>query len=314
MMANRIHTPVLIESFLELGFPASGKTFVDVTFGMGGHTKALIEKFTGIKHCIGIDQDQQVLDLSKASFSDPRVTRFHGRASQIRNILEKPGLDGTDGILMDLGVSSLQLDRAERGFSFMHEGPLDMRMDTEAGVTACDIVNEYPAESLTEIFFKFGEERFSRLIAEAIVKERSRKPVKTTAELAGIIEKSIPARFRKKSAIHPATRVFQAIRIVVNNELDELEAALPEFVRCLKPGGRLSVIAFHSLEDRIVKNFFKAASLKCVCPPVFPVCRCNTKPSLRVVNPKPITANDSECETNPRARSAKLRIAEKLQE
>jgi len=227
-------------------------------------------------------------------------------------LLERFGIKGVDGVLLDLGVSSWQLDNPARGFSFTRPGPLDMRMNKDEGVTAADLVNNLTKEELAKIFFEYGEEKFSRRIADAIVRERSDNPLTTTARLAEIVVEAIPAQNRRKSLIHPATRVFQALRIAVNKELEEIENFLSIVLGCLNPGGHLSIISFHSLEDRLVKNFMQKHQKGCECPPQFPVCICGKKPQLKILTGKAIFAEDSEIAENPRARSARLRAACKI--
>ncbi|MBF0499038.1 MAG: 16S rRNA (cytosine(1402)-N(4))-methyltransferase RsmH [Candidatus Riflebacteria bacterium] len=307
-----VHLPVLPKAILEHGFPADGRVFVDGTFGMGGHTRLILEYFPGIERAIGLDRDARILALSATDFNDPRLERVHAQASALGHVLEDRNISGIDGFLLDLGVSSYQLDTPDRGFSFMRSGPLDMRMDTNAGLTAADLVNTLPEDRLVTIFFRYGEERLSRRIAAAIVRRRAESPFYTTLDLAETIVAAFPAAARRSLGIHPATRVFQALRIAVNDELGELEKALEAGIAALNPCGRIAVISFHSLEDRIVKERFFSGAHPCQCPPTFPVCNCHKKPVLRLITRKPLTADLEEITTNPRARSAKLRIAEKL--
>ena len=306
------HLPVLTGPILELAFPPHGRIFVDGTFGLGGHSKALLGRFPAIERVLGVDRDADVLRLSGENLSDPRVERIHARASEIPAILRDRGIPGVDGILLDLGVSSYQLDTAERGFSFMRPGPLDMRMDRHTGTSAAGIVNTASERELADIFFRYGEERLARRIADAIVRRRATAPFSTTEELAEVVSSAYPARLRRASPIHPATRVFQALRIAVNEELDELRQALDGAIASLLPGGRIAVISFHSLEDRIVKQTFAAAFRPCTCPPKLAVCVCGRLPTLRPLTGKPVIASLEETTGNPRARSARLRIAEKL--
>ena len=306
------HLPVLTGPILELAFPPHGRIFVDGTFGLGGHSRALLERFPTIERLLGIDRDADALRLSGETFSDPRVERIHACASAIPEILRERGIPGVDGILLDLGVSSFQLDTADRGFSFMRPGPLDMRMNRHSGTTAAEIVNTASERELADIFFRYGEERLSRRIAEAIVRRRATASLATTEELAELVSSVYPTRLRRESPIHPATRVFQALRIAVNEELDELRQALDGAIASLLPGGRIAVISFHSLEDRIVKQAFVSAFHPCTCPPKLAVCVCGRRPTLGPVTRKPVTAGLDETAANPRARSAKLRVAEKL--
>jgi 16S rRNA (cytosine1402-N4)-methyltransferase len=262
---------------------------------------------------IGIDQDVQAIEHAGqrlASFP-VKLSLIHGNFRDIDTILKELGVDQVDGLLYDLGVSSPQLDQAERGFSYQHDAPLDMRMDQSQDFTAYDLINTYSEEQLADIIFRYGEERFSRRIARAIVKKRESGPITTTGELADLIKSSIPAKARQKGP-HPAKRTFQAIRIAVNDELSAFSESLSRGIPLLKQGGRIAVITFHSLEDRICKLFFKQQSDPCVCPPGLPQCVCGKQPTLKIVTKKPIIPARDEVEHNPRARSAKLRVAEKL--
>ncbi len=305
------HIPVLLDQVVDLAFPEGGRTFADVTFGLGGHTKALLARYPSIRRVVAIDRDMDILRRSETTAPDARITRVHGRSTELRDVLAELGIASVDGILADLGVSSPQLDESGRGFSFTRDGPLDMRMDrSSGGATAADLVNTAPEFELSRIFHEYGEERHSRRIASAIAKRRESNPFTTTADLAKFIEVVAPAR--GFGAIHPATRVFQALRIAVNDELAELERFLPMALSVLAPGGRLAVISFHSLEDRIVKTFFAAEQKGCTCPPKFPVCVCGNRPTLEILTRKPVTADEAETAANPRARSAKLRVAQKL--
>ena len=306
------HQPVLTGPITELAFPAGGRIFVDGTFGLGGHSKAMLEHFPSIERLLGIDRDSEILGFSRESLIDARIERIHARASEIPNLLRDRWIPGVDGILLDLGVSSYQLDTTDRGFSFMRPGPLDMRMNRQSGMSAADVVNTASEKRLAEIFFQYGEERLSRRIAEAIVRQRAIAPFSTTDALAEVVSSAYPARLRRESSIHPATRVFQALRILVNEELDELHKALDGALQSLLPGGRIAVISFHSLGDRIVKQTFARAVHPCTCPPKLAVCVCKRQATLKLITHKPITADLDEIATNPRARSAKLRIAEKL--
>lgn len=305
------HIPVLLDQVVDLAFPEGGQMFADVTFGLGGHTKALLERYPTIRRVVAIDRDMDILRRSEKTAPDARITRFHGRSTELCDILGELGIASVDGILADLGVSSPQFDESDRGFSFTRDGPLDMRMDrSSGGTTAADLVNTAPEFELSRIFHEYGEERHSRRIASAIAKRRETNPFATTAELAKFIEAVAPAR--GYGAIHPATRVFQALRIAVNDELAELERFLPIALSVLAPGGRLAVISFHSLEDRIVKTFFAGQQKGCTCPPKFPVCVCGKRSTIEILTRKPVTADEAETAANPRARSAKLRVARKL--
>lgn len=306
------HKPVLLNEVLKYVLPPNPETFADVTLGLAGHTKSVLEKYPALKVAVGIDKDGEILKYSEERCSDPRLKRFKAAASDILSVMNKAGLSGFDGILADLGVSSYQLNAPQRGFSFMNSGLLDMRMDQEFGTTAADLVNNLDEQELAKIFFEYGEEKFSRKIAKLIVEKRTEKPIKTTEELAQIAMDSIPAKEKNRMKIHPATKIFQALRIKVNGELDELSAFLPAALEALNPGGRLTVISFHSLEDRIVKHFFNQMKQGCVCPPKFPICTCGKKPVIEILTSKAVFAEDSEIEENPRARSARLRSCRKL--
>ena len=284
---------------------------IDGTLGAGGHTAALLDH--GVREVLALDCDPQALALARANLAPygDRVHIVHASYTEMADEAARLGWQGVDAILLDLGVSSMQLDTPERGFAFRSEGPLDMRFDPSGSggsrPTAADLVNTLDEHDLADLFFHYGEERDSRRLARAIVRER---PYSTTQELAAVIEQAAPRRHDQK--IHPATRVFQALRIAVNDELAGIEQVLPQAVRLLRPGGRLAVIAFHSLEDRIVKDAFRLASTDCICPPKMPICTCGHHASVRLITRKPITASEAEIAQNPRSRSAKLRVVEKL--
>ena len=285
--------------------------YVDCTLGGGGHSKLIASKLDPEGMIIGIDQDAEAIDAAKLRLADVgcQVQIVHSNFSRLDDVLDDLGADKVDGILFDLGVSSHQIDTAERGFSYMHDAPLDMRMDRSQNLTAYDVLNTYDEESLYKIFHEYGEERFSNRIAKAIINARKDKPVDTTGELVKLIEKAVP--FINKKSGHPAKRVFQAVRIEVNNELNILNDTVQSAVNHLKSGGRIAIITFHSLEDRIIKNTFKTMASDCICPKNFPVCVCNHKAEIKILG-KQITAADGELESNPRAKSAKLRVAEKI--
>lgn len=305
------HEPVLVDRVVELLLPAlhSGGVLVDATLGRGGHAKALLEAAPHIE-LVGIDRDEQAVAQSGADLSaySQRVRTARADFASLAAVLERLGIASVRGVLFDLGVSSPQLDRAERGFSFRHEGPLDMRMDLSQPLTAAVIVNEYPEADLARVIRRYGEERFANRIARAIVQSR---PVNTTIELAEVIKTAIPAATRRTGG-HPARRTFQAIRIETNDELIQIQKALDQAIEVLEPGGRVAALTYHSLEDRIVKRSFIEQTGGCTCPPDFPVCVCGAQARLRVVTKKPITATDREIELNPRASAAKLRVAERL--
>lgn len=301
------HLPVLPEETLALLAPAPGRLYVDGTLGGGGHSEALLRAGASV---IGIDQDPQALAFAGerlAGFGD-RFRSVRGNFEQVEALLATLGISEIDGALLDIGVSSWQLDTPERGFSFQEEGPLDMRMDPDGPVTAADLVNTASVEELTRIFRDYGEENAARRVAQQIERDRATRPFVTTLDLVESIGKVLHRRGR----VHPATRVFQALRIAVNRELEVFTAALEAFTRVLKPGGRLAVITFHSLEDRIAKNFFKERSIAWIDRPEWPAPRRNPIHQFRLLTPRPIVASEEEGLRNPRARSAKLRGVEKL--
>lgn len=286
--------------------------YVDGTMGGGGHSHKILSQLSTDGLLVGIDRDTNALSASKDRLKDFKNVRYvHDNFHNIKEILKRENIDAIDGMLVDLGVSSYQLDNKDRGFSYMEDAPLDMRMNVEDELSAYVVVNTYSEEELAKIFFDYGEEKFSKKVARLIVEHRKTKPVETTLELVEIIKKAIPEKFRQKGS-HPAKRVFQAIRIEVNGELDPLKDALDDMFSCLKPGGRLSVITFHSLEDRIVKTKFKELCTGCICPPDFPICVCGKMPKGKLVNRKPILPSEAECTENKRSKSAKLRVIEKL--
>lgn len=307
------HTPVLYNESLEnLKIKADG-TYVDGTLGGGGHALGIGRRLSERGTLIGIDRDRDALEAAGKRL-EPLVCRkilAHSTYSQIKDVLKKQNIDGIDGALLDIGVSSFQLDNASRGFSYMHDAPLDMRMNMDDTFSARDIVNGYTRGELTDIIRRYGEERWAARIAEFIVKRRKEKKIETTGELVDIIKAAIPASARRDGP-HPAKRTFQAIRIEVNGELDELSKAIDNFLDVLNPGGRLCIITFHSLEDRIVKETFNRRLNPCTCPKEFPVCVCGKVPDVVKVTGKPITPGEEELENNPRSRSAKLRVIEKI--
>ena len=314
-MKNNIkpeHKSVLLNQVLEYALPEKGRFFVDGTFGLGGHTRAILNKYKNIQLAIGIDRDSEILNYARDSFDDPRLSLYQAKASDLPMVLENAGITAVDGILLDLGVSSYQLDNPDRGFSFSKSGPLDMRMNMSEGETAADLVNNLSKEELEKIIFEYGEERFGRKIAEAIVKFRAEKPFETTEELSKVVCDVVPSMPKNQKHIHPATRTFQALRIAVNHELDEINEFLNISLDCLNSGGHLTIISFHSLEDRLVKNFIQKNSKGCECPPQFPVCVCGKKPTIKVLTKKAIFAEEDEIKQNPRARSARLRSVVKL--
>ncbi|MGN0985020.1 MAG: 16S rRNA (cytosine(1402)-N(4))-methyltransferase RsmH [Candidatus Enterenecus sp.] len=306
------HKPVLLNECLDgLNIRPDG-VYVDGTLGRAGHSREIARRLT-TGRLICIDRDQAALDAAPARLEGlmDRVTLVHGNFGDIAAILEGLSVSGADGMLFDLGVSSPQLDEAARGFSYLQDAPLDMRMDQSAPLTAREVVNTWSGEELKRILWQYGEERYSGLIAAAIVRARETAPIETTLELAELIRNAMPAKARREKQ-HPAKRSFQAIRIAVNDELGEVERLLASALDALNPGGRLCVISFHSLEDRLVKTAYAEWAKGCTCPPDFPVCVCGKTPKVRLVGKRPIVSGEEELEDNPRARSAKLRIAEKL--
>jgi 16S rRNA (cytosine1402-N4)-methyltransferase len=307
------HVSVMLEQAVNYLVWKSDGIFVDGTVGGAGHSIEILRRLDGKGRLIGIDRDINALDAAAIRLSQykERMDLIHNTFSNIKDVVKSIGCEKIDGVLLDLGVSSPQLDEAERGFSYMQDAALDMRMDSTSGITASVIINNYSEKDLRDIIVEYGEERWASRIASFIVKERENQPILTTAQLVEIIKKAIPASARREGP-HPAKRTFQAIRIAVNRELDEIESAIPEIVDILNPGGRVCIITFHSLEDRIVKESFKKMANPCTCPAQFPICICNKKPQLSIITRKPVVADKNELDNNPRARSAKLRVAEKL--
>ena len=306
------HKPVLLDACIQALNIRPDGIYVDGTLGRAGHSMEIARRLT-TGRLICIDRDQAAIDAARVRLAPwlDRVTLVRSNFSELGEILSGAGVSGADGMLFDLGVSSPQLDDASRGFSYMQDAPLDMRMDTSAPLSAYEVVNTWSQEELRRILYEYGEERYAPAIARAIVRARETAPVNTTLELVEIIRGAMPpAALREKQ--HPAKRSFQAIRIAVNGELDALPPMLEAAVDGLNPGGRLAVITFHSLEDRIVKRTLADLAKGCTCPPEFPVCVCGRKPRVRLVNRKPVTADGAELADNPRARSAKLRVAEKF--
>jgi len=306
------HVSVLLWECIEgLNIKPDG-IYVDGTLGGAGHSSEIVKRLETGRH-IGIDRDPVALKAAGerlAPYSD-KVTLVHSNFCEIKQVLDDLNIEGVDGILLDLGVSSPQLDDGARGFSYMADAPLDMRMNNEDPLTAHDVVNTWSYEELKRILYDYGEERYAPQIASAICRRREAKPIESTLELVDVIRSAMPpAALREKQ--HPAKRSFQAIRIAVNDELGSVEKVMRDAIPKLNKGGRLAVITFHSLEDRIVKNAMVAASKGCTCPPSFPVCVCGKKPQVKLITRKPIVSTDEELQVNPRARSAKLRICEKL--
>ena len=302
------HVPIMVSEVLELLEPARGGIFVDGTLGGGGHAEAVLSALPETGRLFGIDRDDEALKAASARlarFGD-RFTAIKGNFFDMKTLLFDRGITRVDGILLDLGVSSHQLDARERGFSYKAEAPLDMRMDQSAPLSAKIVVNTWSEAELRRIFWEYGEEKFSGKIAARIVERRKEKPIETTTELAELIKSAIPAKFRNEPQ-HPARRCFQAIRIAVNGELDGLDDAVTAAHDLLNPGGRLAILTFHSLEDRIVKNAFRRFENPCTCPKSAPVCICGKKPTAKVLTRHPLVASDEEQKENSRATSAKLR-------
>lgn len=307
------HVSVLAEECIQALNLRPDGVYVDGTTGGGGHSLRIAQQLGPAGRLICIDRDEEALAAASRrleAYRD-RVTFVKSNFAQIAQVIEGQGLAGVDGILFDLGVSSYQLDNGDRGFSYMHDAPLDMRMDRSQPFSAWDVVNTYTQEQLRQILWEYGEERYSGRVAAAIVQQREESPIETTGQLAQVIREAMPAAARREKQ-HPAKRSFQAIRIEVNGELRAVEQAMEGSVDKLLPGGRLAVISFHSLEDRIVKNVFRDMESDCICDKSLPVCVCGKKRELKQVNKKPITASEEEQKENPRSKSAKLRIAERV--
>jgi 16S rRNA (cytosine1402-N4)-methyltransferase len=302
------HQPVLYQEIIQALNPVSNSRYVDGTLGAGGHSWGILNASSPGGLLLGLDLDPAAIEIARSRLAEfgPRAILRQASYASLAVQLKNLGWQAVNGILLDLGLSSMQLDNPEKGFSFQAEGPLDMRFDPRAPRSAADLVNQLPEQELADLIWKYGEEPASRRIARAIVNTR---PLTTTRQLAAIVA---AASRRPPGKIHPATRVFQALRIAVNQELQSLEAVLPQAVDALAPGGRLAVIAFHSLEDRIVKHYFRQESRDCICPPGQPVCTCGHKATLKEIARRPIMPGEDETARNPRARSARLRIAEKL--
>lgn len=305
------HISVLLNEVIEsLNIKEDG-IYVDCTLGGAGHSSEILKRLSNKGRLVGIDQDTNALEAAKEKLKNyQNVTYVHDNFYNIDSILKELKIDKVDGILMDLGVSSYQLDTAERGFSYMKDAPLDMRMNREKGFSAYEVVNEYSASELFRIMRDYGEEKFAKRIADFIIRAREIKPIDTTLELVDIIKAAIPAKFQKGG--HPAKKTFQAIRIEVNSELAILDKAVGDSINNLNEKGRISIITFHSLEDRIIKNKFKDLENPCTCPKEFPICICGKNPIVKVITKKPMEPTDEEKEINSRSKSAKLRVAEKI--
>ncbi len=306
-MSESAHTPVLLQQCLDALAIQPHGVYLDATFGRGGHSREIAKRLTNGR-LYAIDRDPEAVAFARREL--PAVTVLQGNFSDMTALLKQADVTAVDGILFDLGVSSPQIDNAERGFSYRYDAPLDMRMDTTQSLTARDIVNDWPQGEIKRILRDYGEERYADGIARVIVNARQQTPIETTGQLLQLIKQGMPVRAQYDG--HPAMRSFQALRIAVNDELSAVESALAQTVPLLKPNGRLAVISFHSLEDRIVKRFMAEQATGCICPPRLPVCVCQHKPSLRIVSRKPIVADEEENQDNPRAHSAKLRVAERI--
>ena len=309
---NFVHKSVLLkECIAGLNIKPEG-IYVDGTLGGAGHSSEIIKKLTAQGKLIGIDRDEDALKAAKEKLQNySNVIYYHGNHDDIKNILEELKIEKVDGILLDLGVSSYQLDERNRGFSYLGENTLDMRMDKTQKLDANIVVNKYKEQELADIIYEYGEEKFSRQIARNICKEREKSEIETTKQLVDIIEKSIPAKYKNKES-HPAKRTFQAIRIEVNNEIKPLYQTVLDSIECLKPSGRICIITFHSLEDRAVKKAYIEAEGKCICPPGLPYCACGAVKKGKIITKKPILPTKEEMENNSRSKSAKLRIFEKI--
>ena len=308
------HKSILFDECMSLLHPERGGVYVDCTAGGGGHSLGIAQRLPAGAELISLDRDEDAINACRARLSEysDRVTIVKAEFSKVGEVLDGLGVDRISGVMWDLGVSSYQLDEAERGFSYMEDAPLDMRMDRQSSLDASYVVNTYSQERLSEIIHAYGEEKFAAKIAAAIVRRRSESPIRMTAELSNIIKEAIPAGARHRESQHPAKRTFQAIRIEVNRELDVIRPSLETAIDHLAPGGVAAVITFHSLEDRIVKQTMAAAACGCTCPPEFPVCVCGGKPKVKLLTRHPTVPFDREIADNPRARSAKLRAVEKL--
>ncbi len=313
MLSERIHQPVLLKEVLQYLDPQPNENFIDCTIGGGGHSEEILKKTQPSGLLLGIDWDEEILAKLKKTLKKyaERLLLVNDNFAHLKEIVKKNNFQNVQGILFDLGLSSYQLAKEERGFALRHAGPLDMRFSKKTKITAREIINNWSEKRLAGIFKEYGEERFAFRLAKRIVLQRRKKPIATTADLANIILSAIPQRYQHRR-LHPATKVFQALRIAVNNELENLSLGLTSAKDVLEKGGRIAVISFHSLEDRIVKNFFRKESKDCLCPKEFIACRCDHKKTLKIITKKPITPSQKERETNPRSRSAKLRVAERL--
>lgn len=313
-MAGFQHQPVMLKEVLKFLDPRPGGVYVDCTVGGGGHSLGIVEKAGGMCRLVGLDQDAEALAAAArrlAAYRD-RVHLVQANFRELVKVLDELDIGRVEGVLYDLGVSSHQLDTPARGFGYQQDAPLDMRMNPAGGITAADLVNGLPETELADLIWKYGEERWARRIAGFISRERAKAPILRTGRLAEIIKEAVPARSRRTGP-HPARRTFQALRIAVNDELGALESSLNQAVGVLAPGGRVVVLSYHSLEDRIVKDTFREFAVHCKCPPGLPVCRCGVVPQLEILTSRPRLPGEAEIAANPRARSAKLRAARRRQ-
>lgn len=309
-----IHEPVLLQEVLEWMDVKPDGVYCDGTLGGGGHSGAMLHLSGGTATLYGIDRDMTAIEAATARLREfPGFHALHGNFHDGKALLMAAGAPKLDGVLLDLGVSSPQLDRGERGFSYHEDAPLDMRMDVSQGITAADLLNSASEQELCRIIRDYGEEKWAARIAQMICEHRAKKPMETTFDLVHAVDAAIPKAVRRKDDGHPARRTFQAIRIAVNDELDPLDKAICDFVDCLKPGGRMLVITFHSLEDRLVKRCFQRLQNPCTCPPKAPICTCGKKPVVKILAHGAVAPTEKEVARNPRARSAKLRVAQKLE-
>lgn len=306
------HISVFAEEAVDVLQPRAGGLYIDCTLGGAGHSESLLKKSSPDGKLIAIDQDMTAIHHAREQLAayEGRFQLVHANFRDLQKIAREYAPDGVDGVLFDLGVSSPQLDEADRGFSYMQDAALDMRMNPEQKLSAFEVVNRWSEDEISDIIFRYGEEKWGKRIAQFIVNRRKQKPIETTGDLVDLIKAAVPAGARRDGP-HPAKRTFQAIRIAVNDELNVFEKALKDAVDVLRPGGRVAVITFHSLEDRIAKQVFQELAKDCICPPDFPICTCNHQAVVKLVGRKPILPSESELERNPRARSAKLRVAEK---
>ncbi len=310
-----IHKPVLLKESIEILNLKSGMTVIDATLGGGGHSREILKRILPSGKLIAIDQDAEAIenfqDYLRSNQKQENAILVRNNFARLDDAIHSLKIKNVDTIVADLGISSDQLDNSKRGFSFLKDGPLDMRIDKNSKKTACDVVNAYSKKELARIIKEYGEEKFARSIAEKIAQQRKKKSISTTSELVSVIGSSVPEKY-KHQKLHFATKTFQALRMEVNQEIQNLEKFLASAIELLRPGGRIAVISFHSGEDRIVKKVFAENARGCICPPGFPICRCGKKEALKIITRKPVAPKEDEIRSNPRSRSAKLRVAERL--